>query len=107
MENVMMKINGVECSVPKGSTILEAARIAALRGHDVTLYDDREELGGRLILAGLPPHKRGYTEAVEYLSQVYQVDMPICHTVYNILYNKEDPLKALKNLFDRSIKSEF
>ncbi len=46
-------------------------------------------------------------QAIEYLSQVYQVDMPICHTVYNILYNKEDPLKALKVLFDRSIKSEF
>ena len=45
--------------------------------------------------------------AIEYLSQVYQVDMPICHTVYNILYNKEDPLKALRNLFGRSIKSEF
>lgn len=45
--------------------------------------------------------------AVEYLSNVYQVDMPICHTVYNILYNKEDPLKALKDLFERSIKSEF
>ena len=31
MENVMIKINGVECSVPKGSTILEAARIAGVR----------------------------------------------------------------------------
>ncbi len=46
-------------------------------------------------------------EAVEYLSQVYDVDMPICHTVYRILYNKEEPLKTLKQLFERSIKSEF
>ncbi len=50
-----------------GPSGMEAARVATLRGHDVTLYDDREELGGRLILAGLPPHKQGYTEAVEYL----------------------------------------
>ena len=45
--------------------------------------------------------------AIEYLSDVYQVDMPICHTIYNILYNKEEPLKALKTLFGRTIKSEF
>ena len=28
MENINVKINGIEVSVPKGSTILEAARIA-------------------------------------------------------------------------------
>lgn len=45
--------------------------------------------------------------AIEYFSKVYQVDMPICHAVYNILFNKEDPLKTLKTLFGRTIKSEF
>ena len=45
--------------------------------------------------------------AVEYFSKVYQVDMPICHAVYSILFNKEDPLKTLKTLFGRTIKSEF
>lgn len=45
--------------------------------------------------------------AIEYLSKVYQVDMPICHAVYSILFNKEDPLKTLKTLFGRTIKSEF
>ena len=45
--------------------------------------------------------------AIEYLSKVYQVDMPICHAVYSILFNKEDPLKTLKALFGRTIKSEF
>lgn len=36
---------------------MEAARIAALKGHDVTLYDRREEIGGSLLLAATPPGK--------------------------------------------------
>jgi 2,4-dienoyl-CoA reductase-like NADH-dependent reductase (Old Yellow Enzyme family) len=31
---------------------LSAARVAALRGHDVTLYEKNEELGGQVLLAG-------------------------------------------------------
>jgi NADPH-dependent 2,4-dienoyl-CoA reductase/sulfur reductase-like enzyme len=36
---------------------MEAARIAALRGHEVTLYDKRTEIGGNLLLAAVPPGK--------------------------------------------------
>lgn len=36
---------------------MEAARVAALRGHEVTLYDERSELGGNLLLAAVPPGK--------------------------------------------------
>jgi len=36
---------------------MEAARIAALRGHQVTLYEKGEELGGQLRVACLPPYK--------------------------------------------------
>jgi 2,4-dienoyl-CoA reductase-like NADH-dependent reductase (Old Yellow Enzyme family)/thioredoxin reductase len=36
---------------------MEAARIAALRGHSVTLGDANEELGGRIHLAMVPPDK--------------------------------------------------
>jgi 2,4-dienoyl-CoA reductase-like NADH-dependent reductase (Old Yellow Enzyme family)/thioredoxin reductase len=36
---------------------MEAARIAALRGHKVTLYDKRSEIGGNLLLASVPPGK--------------------------------------------------
>jgi 2,4-dienoyl-CoA reductase-like NADH-dependent reductase (Old Yellow Enzyme family)/thioredoxin reductase len=37
---------------------LEAARTAASRGHRVTLYEERAELGGQWRLAALPPHKK-------------------------------------------------
>jgi 2,4-dienoyl-CoA reductase-like NADH-dependent reductase (Old Yellow Enzyme family)/thioredoxin reductase len=36
---------------------MEAARVAALRGHKVVLFDDGEELGGQLLLAAKPPFK--------------------------------------------------
>lgn len=46
-----------------GPAGLEAARVAASRGHSVTLYERDAELGGQLRLASLPPHK----EKVEWL----------------------------------------
>jgi NADPH-dependent 2,4-dienoyl-CoA reductase/sulfur reductase-like enzyme len=46
-----------------GPAGLEAARVAASRGHRVTLYERDAELGGQLHLASLPPHK----EKIEWL----------------------------------------
>ena len=40
-----------------GPAGMEAARVAALRGHKVTLYEKEGELGGQLNLAGIPPGK--------------------------------------------------
>jgi len=36
---------------------MEAAMTAALRGHKVTLYDRGTELGGKLLIASIPPYK--------------------------------------------------
>jgi len=36
---------------------MEAARVAAVRGHKVTLYEKGSELGGRLLIASIPPYK--------------------------------------------------
>lgn len=47
---------------------MEAARIAALRGHEVTLYEKRDELGGELLLAVIPPGKREIERKIKYLS---------------------------------------
>lgn len=41
-----------------GPAGMEAARIAALRGYDATLYSDQENLGGQLNLAKIPPYKQ-------------------------------------------------
>jgi 2,4-dienoyl-CoA reductase-like NADH-dependent reductase (Old Yellow Enzyme family)/thioredoxin reductase len=40
-----------------GPAGMEAASVAAMRGHRVILYDRGRELGGRLLLAAIPPYK--------------------------------------------------
>ena len=40
-----------------GPAGMEAARISALRGHQVTLYEKQEKLGGNLIPGGVPDFK--------------------------------------------------
>jgi 2,4-dienoyl-CoA reductase-like NADH-dependent reductase (Old Yellow Enzyme family)/thioredoxin reductase len=51
-----------------GGAGLEAARVAALRGHDVTLYDKEDTLGGQLNIASKIPGRIDFGEAVRYFS---------------------------------------
>jgi len=51
-----------------GPAGLEAARVAALRGHDVTLYEKGRSLGGQLRLAARTPHREEMAGAIRYLS---------------------------------------
>jgi 2,4-dienoyl-CoA reductase-like NADH-dependent reductase (Old Yellow Enzyme family)/thioredoxin reductase len=44
----------------------EAARVAALRGHDVTLYEKDDTLGGMIKLAAVPPHKEELNNITDY-----------------------------------------
>jgi len=47
---------------------LEAARVAALRGHKVTLYERSQELGGMLNLAAVVPGREEIGSLVDYLA---------------------------------------
>jgi NADPH-dependent 2,4-dienoyl-CoA reductase/sulfur reductase-like enzyme len=47
---------------------MEAARVAALRGHHVTLWEKRETLGGNLVPASVPEFKQDYRMLIRYLS---------------------------------------
>ena len=56
------KLNPIEnkkkvCIIGGGVAGMEAARIATLRGHEVTLYEKNNELGGALIPASIPDYK--------------------------------------------------
>jgi NADPH-dependent 2,4-dienoyl-CoA reductase/sulfur reductase-like enzyme len=67
-----------ECSVaasPKkvlivggGVAGMEAARVAAMRGHRVTLYEKEDRLGGWAAVGCIPPHKAEIRDLIEYFA---------------------------------------
>lgn len=78
-----------------GPAGMEAARVAKFRGHDVELYEENKTLGGRLILASIPPYKAGYMEGVEYLKKAIErlkvkVHLGVCVNKEIIIQQKPD-----------------
>jgi len=51
-----------------GPAGMEAARVAALRGHKVTLWEKGNALGGNLIPASTPDFKQDYRSLIDYLA---------------------------------------
>ncbi len=47
---------------------MESARVAALGGHKVTLWERGDDLGGNLIPASVPDFKQDYRNLINYLS---------------------------------------
>lgn len=50
-----------------GPAGMKTAEIAALRGHQVTLYEKQERLGGRFLLAAIPPKKQILKDFIDQL----------------------------------------
>ncbi len=61
------------------------------------------------ILAGMKMVAEGVETAksVEGLSKKQNVEMPICHEVYLILFHEKNPNDAIKSLMVRNLKKEF
>lgn len=66
-----------------GPAGLEAARVAASRGHKVTLLEQRPELGGQLLIAAKAPQREGFldfprwqTRQMELLGVDVRLDRP-------------------------------
>ncbi len=56
-----------------GPAGMEAARVAGVKGHNVTLYEKTNELGGgQLKLASTPPHKEVFKQIPEYYSTMFE-----------------------------------
>jgi 2,4-dienoyl-CoA reductase-like NADH-dependent reductase (Old Yellow Enzyme family)/pyruvate/2-oxoglutarate dehydrogenase complex dihydrolipoamide dehydrogenase (E3) component len=51
-----------------GPAGLEAARVAALRGHEVTLCEKSNKLGGQINIASVPPFMQEISQLIQYLS---------------------------------------
>ena len=56
-----------------GPAGLETARVAALRGHSVSLYDRGAELGGQTLIAAKAPGRDGFEELGRYFT--YQMKL--------------------------------
>jgi 2,4-dienoyl-CoA reductase (NADPH2) len=73
---------------------MEAARVAALRGHGVCLYEKDKELGGQWKLAAKPPGKEEFAELTKYLSNQLQklgVKLHLSTRVMAKIVQKEKP----------------
>lgn len=55
-----------------GPAGMEAARVAARRGHQVALYEKEDRLGGALHIASLPPGK----EKLNWVTEYYSNELP-------------------------------
>ncbi|MBR3973933.1 MAG: FAD-dependent oxidoreductase [Oscillospiraceae bacterium] len=49
---------------------LEAARVAAIRGHKVDVYEKEDRVGGQINIAAVPPRKDEILRATEYYEKV-------------------------------------
>ena len=62
-----------------GPAGLEAARVAALRGHEVSLYEKGAQLGGQTLIAGRAPGRDGFLDLGRYYAHQMKV---LCVTVH-------------------------
>lgn len=78
-----MKITSAESSkqvliVGGGVAGLETARVAAIRGHNVKVFEKSNKLGGQINIAAVPPHKQDLVKWIIYLkTQVEKLGVQI------------------------------
>ncbi len=82
--------------VGAGIAGLEAARVAALKGHSVTLFEKGYEIGGQINIAAVPPRKSEMLRAVNY----YKAILPELNITVKL---GTQPDKAALNGFDHVI----
>ncbi|HOC52327.1 MAG TPA: FAD-dependent oxidoreductase [Caldisericia bacterium] len=73
---------------------LEAARVAAIRGHKVTLYEKSNNLGGHLIEVSIPKFKEDYKRLLDWYKiqlKKLNVDIKLNTEVTFDLIKKEKP----------------
>jgi len=66
-----------------GPAGMEAARVAALRGHRVTLMEAAPHLGGTLRLAGRAPRRAGFNDLIDWLQgELYHLGVDVRLSTY-------------------------
>ena len=78
--------------VGAGIAGLEAARVAAIRGHHVDVYEKEAKLGGQIHIASVPPRKDEILRSIEY----YEKILPTYDNV-TMHYNTEATKDVMNN----------
>lgn len=96
-----------------GGNELSAYGLCHLGDYEATLFSQHSHnrLFGESYIKGEDYHALAEgvptSKALVLLGKEKGVDLPICETVYRVIYEKQDAKQALKALFTRSVKNEF
>ena len=96
-----------------GGNELSAYGLCHLGDYEATLFSkfSHNRMYGEMYAKGeqYGSLAEGYytVKAILKLAEKYNVDLPICSAVYDVLYNGKDTDETLQNLFTRSLKNEF
>lgn len=124
-------LDGLKCSTLKGALMSRGCKeigrlIVAMGGaeysayglchlgdYEATLFSrhSQNRCYGEAIVTGNDYEKLAEgahtVKALRALGKTHGVELPICESVYQILYEKKEPKLILERLFSRSLKSEF
>lgn len=96
-----------------GGNELSAYGLCHLGDYEATVFSkySHNRMFGESFVNGDKYDKlaEGYytVKALMNLADKYNVELPICKGVYDILYEKKEPKKTLEELFSRNLKTEF
>lgn len=96
-----------------GGNELSAYGLCHLGDYEATVFSEfsHNRRFGEMFIRGEHSDDlaEGYftVKAMVGLEKAYGVELPICHMVYEVLYENRDPKEALEALFTRSLKNEF
>ena len=99
--------------VAMGGQAVTVYGLSHLGDYEATLFSEHSHNlnFGKSVVQGKTFEKLAegfYTvKAIRNLGKAYGVELPICETVYKILYEKAKPQDMLQELFDRSLRNEF
>ncbi|MFC1978410.1 FAD-dependent oxidoreductase, partial [Chloroflexota bacterium] len=77
-----------------GAAGLETARVAALRGHHVSLYEKENELGGQVNIASCAPGRVDFAEVSRYYAyqmKILDIDVHLKTQVTEAMVDNEKP----------------
>lgn len=124
-------LDGFNYGSLKGALMARGTReisrlVRAMGGNDITIYGLSHLGDYEATLFSPHSHNRKFGEiyvrgekfdklaegvqtvkALKYLKEQYEVELPICDAIYNILFENKDAKETLLNLFLRPVKFEF